>query len=164
MDKQVTFLHGNAIKLAIDNYNDATNFVQIMQANWLDDWIIRGPIKVQTLSSNQAGDNTLVLSPTQDIKAGDLVYCAGLSTFSFVISIEQIFQTPTVPYVFCDGPYGPNTVHRLPPSGQWVSTNVQITPSLDQPMSLASFVTFAAGTPTTITIPQTGSTTRGVPT
>lgn len=164
MDKQVSLLRGNAIKLAIDTYGDATNFVQIMQANWLDDWIIRGPVKLQTMSANQIGDDTLVMQPTLDINAGDLVYCEGLETFGFVLCTYQNYDTPTTPYIFCDGPYGPNAAHRLPPSGRWLSTSVKITPTLSRSMLLASWVTFTAGKPTTITLPQNASPSRGVPT
>ena len=240
---QVSVLYGNALKLAADQYGDATGFVAIMQANWLTDYIINGPVKAVTAATNSAGDSTLVMVPTAGIQIGDLVYCSGLDTYALVLNVTQVYSVPGgLPFCQCSaaigvqsttpaplatlttsasavvgasklvfartggirvgqsvyalnildgtavlgvssttitltnailGPIGSGSVISfgspaepvaiIPPSGGQVSTNVVITPVLDNPMELGSEVTFVAGTPITINLPTTAPS-RGVPT
>lgn len=156
----ISVFDANAIKLAIQYFGDATNFVQIMDVNNLNDWLINAPIITTTSANANAGDSLLVLQPTNGIQLGSLVYCSGLNTYSLVTNVQQVYTTPAgIPFCNCSSSF-----RQLPASGDWVSTNVSIAPYLDNLMGIGSQVTFAVGAPTKITIPPKPPTsTRGVP-
>lgn len=160
---QISVINGNAILLALQYFNDATEFVNIMQTNQLNDWVINGPIIALTQSPNNVGDTVLVLQPTDGIQIGSLVYCDGLDTFGYVLNVQNIYSQQTgLPFASCP-PLAPAPQRILPPSGTWVSTNVTISPGLDNAMVTATGITFAAATQQTITIPAQPSKTRGTP-
>lgn len=171
-EKTVNVLTGNAIQLALDNYGDATGFVQIMDANELDDWLINKPIVTPLLTGNVAGDTLLVCQSTTGIELGMLVYCDGYDTFGVVVNVQPVYSTPSSPIFFGYEHLArfaaypllqpPSTIPErvLPPNGTIISTNVTITPALDNLMPIGAEITFAAATATRIVIPPT-SATRG---
>jgi hypothetical protein len=176
----IKLLNGNAVKLALKYYGDATGFVQILEANDLEDFVINAPISAQTIANNKAGDTILVLPPTMGITVGMLVYCPGYNTYGLVAAVKPVFQVPSgIPfaqgYADIQASFPPNSgvAETLPPGGRpvrimpglgkQVSTNVTIVPPLDNEMFETTIVIFAVGAPTELVIPNLPAKNRGTP-
>jgi hypothetical protein len=177
--QNITLITGNAVQLALQYFGDATGFVQILEQNDLEDFVINSPIITTTAANNLAGDQLLVLPPMMGITIGMLVYCEGYDTYGLVTQVTPVYQTPAgIPFAqgYADiGALYPSATaiaESLPPSGipvrimpglgTQISTNVSIAPGLDNPMFETSTVTFAAAGPVILTIPNT-PTGRGTP-
>lgn len=157
-------MDANAIKLAIDQYNDATGFIQIMNANHFDDWLINKAIVAPTSSLTSVGSNLIILEPTDDIRIGDLVYCSGFDTYSVVLDVEKFYSDETgLPFCSCPSlPLGPARV--LPPTGTWIATHITTADTIQTEMAIGELVTFAIGAPKNVTIPDTIQISlRGIP-
>ena len=178
--QNIRLLNGNAIKLALKYFGDATGFVQIMEANDLEDFVINAPIAALTAANSLAGDTLLVLEPTMGITVGMLVYCGGYDTYGLVTEVTPVYQTPAgIPFAqgYADiqslYPAATPVAESLPPSGipvrimpglgKQISTNVLIAPGLDNVMFELTTVTFAVGAPSNLTIPNQPSNRGNVP-
>jgi hypothetical protein len=179
MAQTINVLNANAIKLALKYFGDATGFVQIIEANDLTDWAIGAPIITETVMPNLTGDTVLILPPLDGVETGMLVYCDGYGTYGLVTLVETVSQIPAgIPFAqgYADIaalyqsdvaiaeslPPSGRPIRIMPGLGQPVSTNVTITPGLDNLMAAGSTVTFAIGNPIEIVIPTT-SNSRGTP-
>jgi len=174
----VRVMNANAIDLALQYYSDATGFIQILEANHLDDWAINHPIIAQTTTSNLVGDTTLLIQPTPDLLVGMVIYCTGYNTYGVITQVENLYTTPgRIPFAqgYADisalfpVPYAgvlpaqPIPTRILPPMGRWTSTKVSIDPGLDNIMTAGNLITFAVATPSTISIPVLPPGNRGTP-
>jgi hypothetical protein len=175
--KEIKVLHADAIRLALENFGDATGFVSIMTTNHLSDWVINGPIDAITSTDNLVGDQVLMLFPVDGIGIGNLIYCAGYNTFGLVTSVEQIYTIPSgIPFAqgYADIsalfptpvagvlPPSPIPTRTLPPMGNRTATKVSLEAPLENPMTRNSVITFAVATASTLIIPSAISK-RGIP-
>lgn len=158
------------MRLAANQYNDATAFIAVMEFNNLADYLINEPVLVNTLAPATRGSQSLLLPATTGIGLGDFVYCDGFNTYGIVIGVTQNYSVPTTPY--CDCPSGTSSDHILPPQGTVISTTVlvsqvldsfnQVTAGLDNDLVVGSQVTFSVSDQTTINFPTPLTSTNGI--
>lgn len=151
---RVNVFTANAFKLAATNYNDTTGFVQIMEENDLDDFLINTPIQVLTVADAMVSTNQLVFSPTDGIKVGWLVSGQGLDGFGVVLNVRQTYSIAGLPFCDCI-----NNRH-LPPMGKRLSTVVCVSPNLIADVPVGTPIIFSVGILQTIVIPTLPSTTN----
>jgi hypothetical protein len=152
MTTAIGVMTADAMRLAATQYNDATGFVAIMQANDFDDYLINGPVIANTVTPAYAGGTVLLLPPTQDIQLGSLVWCNGIETNAVVVNVRQIRAVSSRPFCTCTS--GVTRSHILPPQGDIVTTSVTISPPLDYDLEVGSEVVFTVGYMTSVTLPD----------
>jgi hypothetical protein len=152
MTKTIKIMSSDAIRVAIEQYGDATAYIQILQANQLDDWFLNQPVSASASASAPAGSSTLVFPPLTGINFNDFVYSDAIDHYSVVTSITQTYQQPAgAPFCVCHVVGEPTRL--LPNLGQWLSTSVTIAPPLTRTLNIGETVTFAVGTPQRLVIP-----------
>lgn len=152
MPTSVQVMTANAMRLAADQYNDSTAFVNILLLNNLDDYHINAPVTANLATTAKAGQQSLIFPPTDGVELGDYVYCSSLHTYAVVTNVEQNFSVPDSEFCVCN--VNTATDRVLPPQGEIVSTTITIAPGLDLPLDVGSPVMFAVGAQSTVFMPN----------